>query len=82
MDFLPIISGLLAALSWGMSDYFITKPTRALGQYKTTAYAMLFSTLILLPFLLYTGVNTDISPEILFLALLSGVVAFLGFFLA
>ena len=80
--YLPIIAGLFAALFWGLSDYLITKPTRALGQYRTTAYAMLFSTLVLLPFLLYTGINFHISPFVLLLAILSSIGAFVGFFFA
>ena len=80
--YLAIISGLLAALAWGVSDYFITGPTRVLGQYRTTAYAMLFSTLVLIPFLLYTGINFDISPMVLLFAVLASIGAFLGFFFA
>jgi len=80
--YLAIISGLIAALAWGVSDYLITGPTRALGQYKTTAYSMLFSSLVLLPFLLYTGINFHIPLTIMLLALLASIGAFLGFFFA
>ncbi len=80
--YLPILAGLVAALFWGLSDYLITKPTRALGQYRTTAYAMLFSTIVLLPFLLLTGINLHISPLVLLLAILSSIGAFVGFFFA
>lgn len=82
IDFLPIAVGLLSALCWGLSDYFITKPTRTLGQYKTTAYTLLFSTLIIAPFIFYSGINLEISSGLLFFALLFGVVSFFGFFFA
>lgn len=82
MDYLPITAGLVAALCWGSSDYLATKASREIGQTRTTAYIMLFSTLTLIPALLYTGISAGISASAFFFAFLSSVAAFLGIFFA
>lgn len=82
MDYLPIFAGLFAALCWGGSDYLAGKTSKKIGQYRTTAYVTLFSTLTLIPALLYTGVNTHMSVPILLLSILSSIGGFLGFFFA
>jgi drug/metabolite transporter (DMT)-like permease len=82
MSFLPILAGLSAALFWGLSDYLVTAPSRKIGQNRATAYVMLFSTLTLLPAVLYAGINVHISLFVLFLAFLSSISAFLGFLFA
>lgn len=82
MNLLPILIGLFAALCWGTSDYLVSKPTRKIGQYLATAYMMLFSTITLIPALIYTGINFHIDAFILFIAFLSSIIVFLGFFFA
>jgi drug/metabolite transporter (DMT)-like permease len=82
MNLLPILIGLFAAICWGVSDYLVAKPSRKIGHYATTAYMMLFSTLTLLPSLVYTGINFHIDSSILIIAFLSAIISFLGFFFA
>lgn len=78
---LPVLAGLFAALCWGLSDFLVTGPTRALGQYRTTAYTMLFSSIVLFPFLAYTGINA-FGIGIFALALLTSLISFLAFLFA
>lgn len=82
MDYLPVLAGIFAALCWGGSDYLAGTVSKKIGQYRTTAYVTLFSTLTLLPVLLYTGISPHIGMPVLLLAVLSSVGGFLGFFFA
>lgn len=80
MDYLPIVLGLLAALFWGVSDYFAAKPSKELGPHKTTPYVLFFSAVTILPFLLYAGINPSINPFLLLFALFTPFASFLGYF--
>lgn len=80
MTYLPIVLGLLAALFWGISDYFAAKPSKELGPHRTTPYVLLFSAITILPFLLYTGVNPGINPFLLLFAVFTPFASFLGYF--
>jgi uncharacterized membrane protein len=83
MLFVPIAFGLMAALMFGLCDYLVAKPTRGIGQFRTTIYVLLFSTLTLLPFLIFNGVSTyKASLLILALAVLSSFGTLLGYLFA
>lgn len=76
--YLPIIEGLLVALLFGVSDYFAGKSSKAVGQYSTTIYVLLFSTVILLIALLFTGINTMLSAEVIGIAVLFSFIFFMA----
>ena len=82
MAILPILAGLIAALLWGLSDYLATVPSRRFGQYRVTAYLSLFSTLTMLPVLLYVGVGPGVTPIFLVAVFAIGAINFAGLFLA
>ena len=82
MTILPILAGIVAAFGWGLSDYIAGGISRKIGQYKSAVYVLLFSAIVLVFVFIFTGISTQASLFILFLAVLSAIPAFLGYFFA
>ncbi len=82
MDVLPIISGISAAVFFGISDYLVTMPSRKLGQYRSVAYSMLFSALTILPVVLIMGIAKGITPFDFAMGMAASICLFIGILLA
>lgn len=76
-----ILFGVLAMLSWGVSDFLAKKIIEKIGPYKTLLYALLFALIPFIFFFLF-GLFPKVSPlsmNIVILFLLGGFVNFTGY---
>ncbi len=78
MDYLPIIAGILVALFYGVSDYLAGRSSKAVGEYRTTIYVLLFSSIILALALLYTGITAQLTSSLMVIVILFSVVFFVA----